>query len=99
MELIELPGSYAHASKRIQRLQSFSVVHPDSRWAPAGDIQETLRRVCRESNARRGVSTAAHQVRPPGRLAPAVDPYLRDKFSLNSEDLHSLSTTICDVDE
>ena len=52
MEHVELAGRYAGPAERIQRLQRLPVEDPDSRGAPAGHVQETLRRVGRERHAR-----------------------------------------------
>src|SRR6266576_1862366 len=91
VKYIELPGPDARPSEQVERLERFPVEHPYSCRAPAGYIQETLCRVCREGHARGGLAvTAPHSYCQ----APPINPRLRHEFPINREHLHPLSAAV-----
>src|SRR6266852_2807346 len=96
MKYVELAGRYAGPSERVQGLQRLAIEHPDSRGAPAGDVQEALCRVRREGHAGGCVAVVATTS---DYQAPAIDPYLRYIFAFGGEHLHAFAAAVGDVYE
>src|ERR1039458_8169054 len=92
VEYVEFPGCDAWPAERVEGLERPAVEHPDSRRAPAGDVQIALRRIGRERRAGHRLAVAAM-----GRLAPPVDKRLRHKLAVNGEDLHALPAAVGDI--
>src|SRR5216683_7660889 len=96
VKYVELAGRYAGPPERVQGLQRLAIEHPDSRGAPAGDVQEALRRIRREGRAGGCVAVVATTSYP---QAPAIDPYLRYIFAVGGEHLHALAAAVGDIHE
>src|ERR1700736_2571301 len=96
MEHIELARRYAGPAERVQSLQGLAFKHPDACRASAGDVQEALPRVRRESHASGRVAV----ITPASRYqTPAVDPYLGHIFTIDGEHLDSLAAAVGHVHE